>query len=90
MKFSEQADKFMPPPPGIRKEVLENPNLCRRYGRFVAAYDSDRQIGGLYSMDNREWILFFAILLEPFAARVGKTMAEIEKASLAEKPDNVN
>jgi len=68
----------IPTPPGIRKECLNDPLLFRRYGEVVSAYDPKLSIGGIYNLNDEEWILFFPITPELFAGRVAKVTAAVE------------
>lgn len=68
----------IPTPPGIRKECLNDPLLFRRYGKVVSAYDPKLSIGGIYNLNDEQWILFFPIQPESFAERVAKVAAAME------------
>ncbi len=87
MNTSDYTDQVIPVPPGIPKDILSNPKLCRKYGRFVSAYDSETKCGGLYSLDAHQWVISWPISMQEFADRVAKTVAA---AGLANKPDKLN
>lgn len=63
------SDDTVPHPPGIHPECLVNPNLCHRWGEVVSVYDPDTKVGGLFSEVTRQWLLYFPVELDEFAAR---------------------
>ncbi len=65
----------IPTPPGIRAECLRDENLYRRYGNVVSAYDPKSSIGGMYHLDEKQWLIFFPITPDEFASRVSTAVA---------------
>lgn len=72
-----ETTETMPLPPGIRVEVLQDADLCRRYGHVVTAFDPHSQCGGVYHIARREWALYWPITLEGFAERATKIAAQL-------------
>ena len=67
----------MPRPPGISAAVLQDAQLCRRYGRVVTAFDPQSRCGGVYNIEAREWALYWPITLEAFADRAARIAAQL-------------
>lgn len=84
----ETVTETMPGPPGIRRECLEDPNLCKRFGSVVTAYDPKNQVGGFYYLGVTQWIVYFPITLDQFAERAARAsrMVMEQEAALAQHP----
>jgi hypothetical protein len=74
-------EQTMIAPPGIGKAVLSDPLLCKRYGQIVAAYDPDTVVGGVYSLNSKQWVLRYPISQGEHAALVAAAVAAIEEAA---------
>jgi len=75
----------IPTPPGIRKVCLDDENLFRRYGKVVTAYDPECLVGGMYSLEEKQWVMFYPISPESFADRVAKTIAVMDTDEQVQK-----
>ena len=73
------AEHMMAQPPGISAKVLEDENLCRRYGGVVTAYDPVSRCGGVYHIEQRQWSLFWPVDLATFGKQAARIAALIAR-----------
>nr|BDD44052.1 hypothetical protein 5 [Gammaproteobacteria bacterium] len=67
--------KMMPIPPGFSQDILENENLCRRYGDIVSAYNPEHSIGAMYYLVEQQWTIFYPIDFVEFADNVAAVVS---------------
>lgn len=76
--MSKQKQQSVELPPGMNENAV-----LRRYGHFLAAYDVDQNMGGIYSMNDRMWQVLWPIDAMAFSDYTGKFIGQLlkEKAS---------
>jgi len=84
-------DLTIPACPGIRTECLQDGNLTRRYGSVITSYDPERKIGGLFYLGTSEWLSFFPIEPDDFAARAARSAALVHQQETEQvQPSDIN
>lgn len=59
-------DTNMTTPPGIRPELLQDANHCKRFGMVLTIYDPESYVGGYRRLDQATWRMVYPISREDF------------------------
>jgi hypothetical protein len=75
-------------PPGIRPEVLRDPDHCKISGRVMCVHDPESLCGGWTRTDAQSWFLVYPVTRQQFIERtigaIATLSTEDELASLEE------
>lgn len=77
-------------PPAIRPECLYDENLFCGYGNYITAYDPDREIGAIYSLEECQWTTFYPIKPDAFFRKVFKVAGSAFKWKVKARIHSLN
>ena len=75
MTESDEKPIGVPRCPGIREELLNDPEWASRIGDFLIIYDPLSYTGGACNLQSKEWVSFHPISVEAFLERIRRTIS---------------
>ena len=77
MTETDEKPIGVPRCPGIREELLNDPEWASHIGDFLIMYDPLSYTGGACNLQSKEWVSFHPITVEAFLERIRRTISAV-------------